>query len=205
MSGYPNLKTDDVELLKIKTKDDQLRELQYKTEKHDHENILKSLKADSERIKKRYKSLNKKKILLIITEILVGSGSAIGTSTMGLINPSVGIVISSSTALLTSIAILITNEYISKLKIRYTKLRDWINFITILYEKTLTQSMIDKKIDEKEASELKKIYNHYIDKRKEIMRNTQIKVEDVFGDIISKDSISPEQITKLNNFLAKIM
>ena len=35
MSGYPNLKTDDVELLKIKTKDDQLKELQYKTEKHD--------------------------------------------------------------------------------------------------------------------------------------------------------------------------
>ena len=35
---------------------------------------------------------------------------------MGLINPGVGLVISSSTALLTSIAILITNEYISKLK-----------------------------------------------------------------------------------------
>ena len=33
---------------------------------------------------------------------------------------------------------------------------DWINFITILYEKTLNQSMIDKKINEKEALELKK-------------------------------------------------
>ena len=60
--------------------------------------------------------------------------------------------------------------------------------------------MVDKKIDEKEAQELKKIYNHYIDKRKEIMDSTKFKVEDVFGDIISKDSISPEQITKLNNF-----
>ena len=65
--------------------------------------------------------------------------------------------------------------------------------------------MIDKKIDEKEASELKKIYNHYIDKRKEIMNSTKFKVEDFFGDVISKDSISPEQITKLNNFLAKII
>ena len=37
------------------------------------------------------------------------------------------------------------------------------------------------------------------------MKNTQFNVEDVFGDVISKDSISPEQITKLNNFLAKIM
>ena len=202
MSGYPNLKTDDVEILKIKTKDDQLKELQYKTEKHDHENILKSLKNDNESMKKKYKSLNKKKILLIITEILIGSGSAIGTSTMGLINPSVGIVISSSTALLTSIAILITNEYISKLKIRYTKLRDWINVITLLYEKTLKESMIDKKIDEKEANQLKQ---NCVDKKSEIMKNTQFKVEDIFGNVISKDSISPEQITKLNNFLDKII
>ena len=37
------------------------------------------------------------------------------------------------------------------------------------------------------------------------MKNTQFKVEDIFGDVISKDSISPEQITKLNNFLAKIL
>ena len=119
---------------------------------------------------------------------------------MGLINPGAGIIISSSTALLTSVAVLITNEYLSKLKIRYTKLRDWINVITLLYEKTLKQSMIDKKIDEKEALELKKIYNHYLDKRKDIMKNTQFKVEDVFGDVISKDNFSQEQITKLNNF-----
>ena len=201
---YPNI-SNDPELLKIKSKDDQLKELQYKGEKHDFENILKSLKSDNESYKKKYKSLNKKKILLIITEILVGSGSAIGTSTMSLINPSVGIVLTSSTALLTSLAILITNEYISKLKLRYTKLRDWINFITIMYEKTINQSMIDKKIDEKEALELKKNYNHYVDKRTEIMNSTKFRVEDIFGDVISKDSISTEQITKLNNFLGKIM
>ena len=65
--------------------------------------------------------------------------------------------------------------------------------------------MIDKTIDEKEAQELKKIYNHYIDKRKEIMNSTKCKVEDIFDDVISKDSFSSEQITKLNNFLAKIM
>ena len=48
MSGFSNLKNDDVEILKIKTKDDQLKELQYRTEKHDHENILKSLKLDND-------------------------------------------------------------------------------------------------------------------------------------------------------------
>ena len=124
---------------------------------------------------------------------------------MGLVNPGVGIIISSSTALLTSIAILISNEYFSNLKIRYTKLRDWISVITLLYEKTLKQSMVDEKIDEKKAHELKKIYNPYLDKRKEITVNTNFKVEDVFGDVIGKDNFSQEQIPKLNSFGAKIM
>ena len=204
MATYPDLKNDP-ELLKIKTKDDQIKELQYKTEKHDYGNILKSLKIDNEYFKKKYKNLNKKKILLNIPEISIGGGSTIGTSTLGLINPSVGIIASSTTTFITSVAILITNEYISKLKLRYTKIRDSINFITLLYEKTLKQSMIDKKINEKEALELKKIYNHYIDKRKEIINSTTFKVEDIFGDVSSKDTISPEQITKLNNFSAKMM
>ena len=204
MSTYPDLKNEP-ELLKIKTRDDEIKNLKYQTEKHVYENILKYLKVDNEYYRKKYKNLNKKKVLLIITEKLVGAGSAISSSTTGFINPGVGIVFSSSTALLTNIAILITNEYISKSKIRYTKLRDWINVITLLYGKTLETSMIDEEINEKEAQELKKIYNHYIDKRSEIMKNTSFKVEDVFGDVISKDNFSQEQITKLNNFLAKIM
>ena len=204
MTTYPDIKNEP-ELLKIKTRDDEIKNLKYQTEKHDHENILKSLKVDNEYYKKKYKSLNKKKVLLIITEILVGSGSAIGSSAMSMITSGAGIVISSSAALLTSIAILITNEYISKLKIRYTKLRDWINVITLLYEKFLKESMIDKKIDQKESEQLKQIYNHYVDKKSEIMKNTSFKVEDVFNDIIHKDTISPEQITRLNNFLAKMM
>ena len=117
MTTYPDLKNEP-ELLKIRTRDDEIKNLKYQTEKNDHENILKSLKADNEYYKKKYKNLNKKKVLIIITEILVGSGSAIGSSAMSMINPGAGIIISSSTALLTSIAILITNEYISKLNLR---------------------------------------------------------------------------------------
>ena len=116
---YPNL-NNEPELLQIKTRDDDIKDLKYQTEKHDYENVLKFLKTDNEKYKKIYKLLNKKKILSIITEILVGTGWTNGSSTMGLINPILGIVISSSTALFTSIAILITNEHISKLKIRYT-------------------------------------------------------------------------------------
>ena len=65
--------------------------------------------------------------------------------------------------------------------------------------------MIDKKIHQKEDEELKKIYNHYLDKKKEFMNSTKFKVEDFFGDILSKDSISLEQKTKPNTFLAKIL
>ena len=124
---------------------------------------------------------------------------------MSILNPSIGVVLASSSAVLTSLAILFTNEYISKLKIRYKKLRDWINVNILLIEKTLKESMIDKKIDEKEFELLKQIYNHCIDKKSEKMTITQFKVEDVFTDVISKDTISTEQITKLNNFLAKMM
>ena len=37
------------------------------------------------------------------------------------------------------------------------------------------------------------------------MKNTSFKVGDVFGDVLSKDKFSQEQITKLNKFLAKIV
>ena len=50
-----------------------------------------------------------------------------------------------------------------------------------------------KKTDQKEAEQLRHFYIHYIDERKEIMKNTQFKVEDVFGDVISKDNFSQEQ------------
>ena len=63
----------------------------------------------------------------------------------------------SSLYFLSSIATLITNENFAKLKvIRYTKLGDWMNVFTLLYEKTLKQSVIDEKIDEKDAKEIKK-------------------------------------------------
>ena len=70
----------------------------------------------------------------------------ISTSKRSNFIPCIGIALISSTALLTSIAILITNEHVSEIKIRYTKLRNWKNFITILFEKTLETSMVDKKV-----------------------------------------------------------
>ena len=37
------------------------------------------------------------------------------------------------------------------------------------------------------------------------MKKTQFKVEVIFGYLISKDFVSPEQITEPTNVLAKIM
>ena len=44
---------------------------------------------------------------------------------------------------LTTTTNLFTNELISKLKIRYTKLTDWIFVITLLYGKILKTSMVE--------------------------------------------------------------
>ena len=116
MSTYPNSKNDP-ELLKIKTKDDEIKKLEDQTEKHDHEIILKSHKNDNEYYKMKYKSLNKKKTLLILSEIIIGSGLAMSTSTMSSINPSIGIVLTSSTALLTISCYSIHKRIYIKIKI----------------------------------------------------------------------------------------
>ena len=112
---------------------------------------------------------------MIVSEILMGSiglttGPALALSALA----AVGIRCASSISFFSSIATLFTKENFSKIKIRYTKLRDWINVITLLYDKTLKQSIVDKKINEKEAQELKKTYNHYPDKRKKIIKNYSI-------------------------------
>ena len=135
--------------------------------------------------------------------MFLGSGSPRTTSSLSLINPSICIVLVSSTALLTSIAILVTNEHVSNIGIRFTKLRDWINVITLIYEKTWKQKLIEKNIDEIEALELREIYNRYLDKRRDIMKNTQFKAENIFGDKISKHYFLPEQTTKPKFFKPK--
>ena len=50
-------------LLKIETRDDEIKKIKNQIEKHDHENILKNLKVDNEYYKRKYKNLNKKKKL----------------------------------------------------------------------------------------------------------------------------------------------
>ena len=97
-----------------------------------------------------------------------------------------GTAISSNTALLSSIAVLTTKECISKLKTPFTKLGDFVFFSTLLCGKVLKNFMLDKKFDEKEAFELKKMYNHYLNKRSELMKTTEFKVEDNSDDVAKK-------------------
>ena len=87
MSTYPSLSSNnDPELLKIKTKVDEIKNLKYETEnlkyqteKYGHENTLKSLKIDNENYKKKRKSLNKK-VFMIVSETLIGSdGLGVGS------------------------------------------------------------------------------------------------------------------------------
>ena len=49
MTTYPNINVNnEPEVLRIKTKDDEIKDLKSRTEKHDYENILKPLKIDNE-------------------------------------------------------------------------------------------------------------------------------------------------------------
>ena len=61
MSTYPNLNKEP-DLLKIKTRDDEIKNLKHQVEKHDHVNILKGLKIDKEYYKKKYKSFKKESV-----------------------------------------------------------------------------------------------------------------------------------------------
>ena len=47
MSTYPNF-NDEPQVLKTKTRDDEIKSLKYQIGKHDHENILKSLRSDND-------------------------------------------------------------------------------------------------------------------------------------------------------------
>ena len=67
--AYPIL--NEPELIKTKTRDDEIENPKHQTEKHDHEIILKSLEFDNEYYRKKYKSLNKTKVVLVITAILL--------------------------------------------------------------------------------------------------------------------------------------
>ena len=54
-----------------------------------------------------------------------------------------------------------TNEHFRMLKTRYTKLSEWTKVITLLYKRTLRKSMVDDKIDGKEADEKKGIQSFF--------------------------------------------
>ena len=118
MTNYPDSRNEsEATLLKIKKRDDEIKNLNYQTRKHDYDNILKSLKRDNEYFKKKQKSVDKKKIFMIVSEILFGIGG-IGVDS-GLTIPGiapVGMVTASSISFLSSISTLITMEYFSKIK-----------------------------------------------------------------------------------------
>ena len=122
-----------------------------------------------------------------------------------MLNPSVAIIATSTTASFTSITILTTNEDFSKQKLRYNKRRELIKVISLFHEKSLKQTMVEIENNDQEAQEFKKIYSFSLDKKTDVKKITEFKVEDVFGGIANKESISPEEINTINRYLAKKM
>ena len=55
---------------------------------------------------------------------------------------------------------------------RYTKLTKRINMIATLFEKVLKESRVVKKTYQKEGEGSKKLFIHFLDKRKDFMKST---------------------------------
>ena len=70
---------NDPELMKTETKHDDVKDIKYKREEHDHENVLNHLKLIA-KFSKRNNNLNKRKKRLNITENLKESASTINSS-----------------------------------------------------------------------------------------------------------------------------
>ena len=201
---YKDLNKDiEADLISVRKKDNDIQDLQYNYLKNNYEGVIKKLIVDEEKFKKKYKALNTKKCVSIIAGIISGilgvtSGIILTATGVGAI---AGVPIIASSGLLISIAVTVINEYISKLKERYLRLRTFTNKIRVDYEKALKKSMVDKVIDEKEGLELRKIYEFYLKNQKKIMSETKVSVEDIFGDKV-ENVISIGQLQKLSSYLA---
>ena len=202
---YKDLNNDiEADLISVRSKNE-IQDLKYNYLKLNYEGVVKKLIDDEEKYKKRYKSLNTKKGISIVAGIISGilgvsSGITLTATGVGAV---VGVPVIASSGLLISIAVTVINEYISKLKERYIRLRTFVNKIRVDYEKVLKKSLADKVIDEKEGIELKKIYDYYLNNQKKIMKETKVSVEDIFGSMV-ENVISNEQLQKLTSFLASV-
>ena len=202
---YRDLNKDiEADLISVRSKSE-IQELKYNYLKLNYEGVVKELIDDEEKFKKKYKALNTKKGISIVAGIISGilgvsSGITLTATGVGAI---AGVPIIASSGLLISIAVTIINEYISKLKERYLRLRTFTNKIRVDYEKVLKKSLADKVIDEKEGIELKKLYEFYLNNQRKIMSETKVSVEDIFGNMVD-NVISNEQLQKLSSFLAKM-
>ena len=84
---------------------------------------------------------------MIISQVLIGSvGLRVGSGMPISGLAPAGIMCASNISILYSISTLIMNEFLPKLKIGYTMLRDMINVLTLLIEKIFKQRLIGTKI-----------------------------------------------------------
>ena len=104
-----SLENENSNLLKLTTKVDEIKYLKDKRKHTIMKTFWRVLRLIMIFIKKSINVWKKNKALLTIAEILLGLGSAITTSALSKLNPTVGTVLTTNTDLITSIAILILN------------------------------------------------------------------------------------------------
>ena len=122
---YKDVSKDiEAELISVRSKNE-IQDSKYNYMKLNYEGVVKKLTDDEEKYKKNHKSLNTKKGISIIAGIISGilgvsSGITLTATGVGAIG---GVPVIATSGLLISIAVTAINEYISKLKERYIRLR----------------------------------------------------------------------------------
>ena len=95
-------------------------------------------------ITNKIQKFNKKKVFMIVSDFFTGSlGLGVRAGLIISWFAPIAFVCASSISFLSNISTLITNKYFSKLQRRYIN----IVIITLLYEQTLKQSLVEKKIN----------------------------------------------------------
>ena len=68
-------------------------------------------------------------------------GLAVGSFLpLTVVESTISVLIASCSAFLARVAIILTNEFFSKLQMKYTKLQDWINLLFSIFEETMKET-----------------------------------------------------------------
>ena len=142
---------------------------------------------------------NKKKVSITIFKILVGVSGLTARTIFSIprVRISIGVPITGCSFFLASASKLNTSKIFSKLKLRYTELKEWMKMNTVTQGEFLKNSTIEKKKMDKKRNTKRFTITILI---KKILKGTEKSHHERLGDVSGKAGISCKQILKPKSF-----